>query len=49
MKFWIGLFLFMLLGLALGAMGIGAADNPVSFFTILGIAILIDLNASINK
>lgn len=45
-KFWVGLCLFALLGAALNAMGIGVEDNPVSFFTILGLALAIDLNAS---
>lgn len=45
-KFWVGLVLFAFLGGALNAMGIGVSDNPFSFFTILIIAILIDINAS---
>jgi hypothetical protein len=47
-KFWVGLCLFALLGGALNAIGIRVADDPFSFFTILGLAILIDLNASIK-
>lgn len=43
-KFWSGVFLFALLGLVLGAIGITISENPMSFFTILTVAILIDLN-----
>lgn len=45
-KFWVGLCLFAMLGAALNAIGIRVSDNPFSFFTILGLAILIDINAS---
>ena len=45
-KFWVGLCLFAMLGGALNAIGIGVTDEPFSFFTILGPAMLIDLNAS---
>jgi hypothetical protein len=45
-KFLVGICLFALLGGALNAIGIRVSENPMSFFTILGLAILIDLNAS---
>ena len=47
-KFCLGLLLFCMLGWALSAIGIKASENPVSFFTIILLAILIDLNASIK-
>ena len=49
MKFWIGLILFGILGAALSAIGIRVEENPISFFTIIGIAVLIDVNASLNN
>jgi CBS-domain-containing membrane protein len=45
-KFFTGVILFAMLGAALSAIGIKFVDNPVSFTTIIAIAILIDLNAS---
>jgi len=45
-KFLVGVLLFAMLGGALNAIGLRVADDPFSFFTILGIALLIDLNAS---
>jgi hypothetical protein len=45
-KFFMGILLFALLGGALNAIGIRVSEDPVSFMTILIIAILIDLNAS---
>lgn len=44
----LGALLFGVLGAALSAMGIKFVDNPVSFMTIIGIAVLIDVNASIK-
>ena len=41
-----GVLLFGILGAALSAIGIKFSDDPVSFMTIIGIAVLIDLNAS---
>jgi hypothetical protein len=38
--------LYALLGLALSAIGITAVDNPASFFTIVMIVLLIDINGS---
>lgn len=48
-KFWVGLVLYCLLGAVLGAIGISAATEPVSFLCIMLIVILIDLNAKFNK
>jgi hypothetical protein len=45
-KFWVGALLFAMLGAALSAIGINFKDNPISFMTIIGISVLIDLNAS---
>lgn len=47
-KILLGALLFGVLGAALSAMGIKFEDNPVSFMTIILIAVLIDLNASIK-
>ena len=46
-KFWVGLCLFAMLGASLNAIGISASENPVSFLTILGLAVAIDVNASL--
>jgi len=45
-KFWTGVILYALLGLALSAIGITAVEEPASFFTILMLTLLIDLNGS---
>ena len=47
-KFFTTTLLFALLGGALGAAGIKALDKPVEFFTIIIIAVLIDLIASVK-
>lgn len=48
-KFWVGLFLYCLMGATLGAIGISASAEPVSFLCIMLLVILIDINASFNK
>lgn len=49
MNWWIGLFLYMLMGMALVMSGVSVQEKPLEFIAIMIIVVLIDLNSKFSS